>query len=66
MTWSATFRVEDVSYPPVEVRAVAEGDAITSNTEGKITRMELRASIEGDETSLKAGDTFYASGHFTA
>lgn len=66
MTWQGKFRVTDVTYAPVEIVAIAEGDDVTSNTEGKITSVELRFTVEGDSTKVRAGDEFTASGHFSA
>lgn len=84
MTWSATFKVEDVSEgpAPIAVLAVARADEqrettdsngntvtvprIMSNTEGKIRAIEVKFVIDADETSLRIGDEFYASGHFSS
>lgn len=76
MTFSARFAVAEIQHSPkgdddkrtgpIIVVAVAEGAAVTSNTEGPITRMELRASIDADSVTLKPGDEFHASGHFDA
>jgi hypothetical protein len=67
VTWSAKFRIQDVSDgpAPIDILAVAEGDAIIANTEGPIRSMELRMQIDADQTALKAGDEISAHGHFT-
>lgn len=69
MTWSARFKVEDVSDgpAPINVLAVArvEDGSLTQNTE-KASVMELRVTIDADETALKIGDEITGNGHFTS
>lgn len=67
MTWSARFTVQDVGDgpAPIDVLAAAQAEDITSNTEGKVRSMELRIQLDQDETRVKIGDTFTASGHFS-
>ncbi|MUN41391.1 hypothetical protein [Actinomadura litoris] len=68
MTYSATFKVAEISHPDpatTEVRATAETADITANTEGKVRSMELRVVLDEAETVLKEGDVITASGHFT-
>ena len=68
MTFQARFKVQDVGEgpAPINVLAVAEVEdgSLTQNTE-KARSMELRILIDADETTIKAGDTITASGHFT-
>lgn len=66
MTWTAKFKIQDVSDgpAPIDVLAAAEGNAIVSNTEGGIRSMELRIQLDADETRLQIGDEITASGHF--
>jgi len=40
--------------------------ALTSNTEGTIRSIEIRFSLDEDNTSLKPGDIINVTGHFTA
>lgn len=68
MTWSAKFKVQDVSDgpAPIDVLAVAsvEDGSLTQNTE-KARSMELRIVIDADETAVKVGDEISGYGHFT-
>lgn len=66
MTWSARFKVQDVSDgpAPIDVLAIAEGDDVTSNTEGPIRSIELKLVIDADETGIAVGDEISATGHF--
>lgn len=70
MTFSAKFTVQAVVQEPgdgtrpINVRAVAEADDITANTEGEVSSMELRIVLDEVETVLKPGDIITASGHF--
>lgn len=68
MTWSARFTVQDVSDgpAPIDVLAAAQTEDITSNTEGKVRSMELRIQLDEDQTKVKVGDIFTASGHFSS
>lgn len=69
MTFSARFKVQDVSDgpAPIDILAVAEVEdgSLTQNTE-KAQSMELRIQIDADETVVKVGDVITASGHFTS
>lgn len=68
MTYSATFKVQEISHPDpatTEVRATAETADIYANTEGKVTSMELKVVLDEPETVLKAGDVITSNGHFT-
>lgn len=69
MTWSARFKVQDVSDgpAPIDVIAVAsvEDGSLNQNTE-KASSMELRIQLDTDETSIKIGDEITGSGHFTS
>lgn len=69
MTWSAKFKVQDVSEgpAPIDVIAVASVDdgSLVQNTE-KASSMELRIRIDADETMLKPGDVITGSGHFSS
>ena len=38
--------------------------AIVSNTEGDLTKIEVRLHVAAQETQLKPGDEIYLSGHF--
>lgn len=68
MTFTARFKVQDVSDgpAPIDVLAVASVDdgTLTQNTE-KARSMELRIVIDADETAVKVGDTMTVNGHFT-
>ncbi len=69
MTFTARFKVHDVSDgpAPIDVLAVAEVEdgSLTQNTE-KARSMELRIVIDADETSLSEGDTLHVTGHFNS
>lgn len=67
MTFSARFKVQDVSDgpSPIDVLAVAavEDDTLTQNTE-KARSMELRIVLDVDETGVQVGDVITVTGHF--
>lgn len=67
MTWSARFKVQDVSEgpAPIDVLAVASVDdgSLNQNTE-KARSMELKIVLDVDETSIKIGDEITGTGHF--
>lgn len=67
MTFSARFKIQDVSDgpAPIDVLAVAsvEEETLTVNTE-KAKSMELRIVLDADETTLAEGDEITVSGHF--
>lgn len=69
MTWSARFKVEDVSDGPTPINVIAvatvDDGSLTQNTE-KASGMTLRITIDADETQLKIGDEITATGHFTS
>lgn len=68
MTWTAKFRIQDVSDgpAPIDVLAVAsvEDGTLNQNTE-HARSMELRIQIDADETNLKVGDELNGWGHFS-
>jgi hypothetical protein len=65
---------------PIDVLAAANADdtitqtlsdgtehtylAVVSNTEGKISGVEVRLRLDEDTTAIKPGDRIYVSGHF--
>lgn len=69
MTWSARFKVEDVSDgpAPINVCAVArvEDGSLTMNTENA-TVMELNIVLDANETQIKIGDEIIGNGHFVS
>lgn len=66
MTFSARFKVQDVSEGPSPIDILAIADDVLSNTEGKIQTMELRITLDADETAITEGSVINVSGHFTA
>ncbi len=67
MTWSAKFKVQDVSEgpAPINVLAVAnvEDGSLVQNTE-HARSMELRIVLDTDETRVAVGDEITGWGHF--
>lgn len=74
MTWSAQFKVTDVTDGKIVAKASTlpgtsdqeEHGTLIQNTE-RAKRMELHIELEdGAETQVKVGDTISGSGHFTS
>ncbi len=69
MTWTARFKVQDVTDGPRPISVLAtasvEDGTLTQNTE-KASRMELRVVLDTDETTIRLGDEWFATGHFSA
>ena len=64
MTWFATLKVQDVSEGPAPIDVLAVSDNVTSNTEGKISGVEVKFKLDEDQTAIKIGDEIAVSGHF--
>lgn len=69
MTWSAKFKVQDVSEGPAPIDVIAfasvDDGSLNQNTE-KARSMELKIVLDTDETDIKIGDEISGSGHFTS
>lgn len=64
VTWFATLKVQDVGEGPAPIDILAGSDNVTSNTEGKISGVEVKFKLDENETSIKIGDEIAVSGHF--
>lgn len=65
MTYTARFKVTEVTEGKIRAAASVEDGTLTQNTE-KVTGMELICTVEdGHETQLKVGDEISGQGHFS-
>lgn len=66
MTWSARFKVTEVSDGHVRAVATVDDGTLNQNTE-HATGMELLVTIDPEhETPIKVGDELPGQGHFSA